>query len=317
MTPIKALHIALSRAAERGYQLPLTVTEVRESEEGLSTLCEQLSDESVLALLRAKDGAQGVVSVDHGLLAGLIEIQTAGRITPAAPTPRAPTRTDVSMCEGFVNHVFSLLEQLLDADHRGAWFYGYRMGPRVETTRKLGLLLDDGPMIVFRLTLDLGQGAKTGAMLLALPADIRAVAADGTLAPDAEDWREGLRSTVLGSEVNLDAVLQRLTLPLSDVQRLEVGQMLNLSERALSEVRLEASDGSSVAVGRLGKFQGARALRLNGEEVGQTFASRRPLDATVSAAAGPSANTPQQVAVSAGDSPVPDGIAHRDTTAAE
>jgi flagellar motor switch protein FliM len=104
---------------------------------------------------------------------------------------------------------------------------------------------------------------------LALPAEGRgrkprskaAGAISDTVAAERR-FAEELAEQVSNAEVRLEAVLTRVSLPLSRVVGLSVGDQLVLNAAALDKISLEGLDGRKMAEGRLGQNRGLRAVRL-------------------------------------------------------
>jgi flagellar motor switch protein FliM len=84
-----------------------------------------------------------------------------------------------------------------------------------------------------------------------------------------------LQQRVLDAPVRLDAILCRLSLPLCDVGRLAVGDVLALPKDVLRDIAIESVGRQPVATARLGQVDGMRALRLTSP--GQTVAPN-PVD---------------------------------------
>ncbi len=77
------------------------------------------------------------------------------------------------------------------------------------------------------------------------------------------DWVEQIEAAVLGAEAQIEAVLDRVHLPLSAVLALKPGAMVPLSKSALTRVRVEGRGHRFVAWGRLGECQGHLAVRVH------------------------------------------------------
>jgi flagellar motor switch protein FliM len=82
------------------------------------------------------------------------------------------------------------------------------------------------------------------------------------LAAAERRFAEDMAEQVSNAQVRLDAVLTRLSLPLSRVVGLAVGDQLVLNAAALDKISLEGLDGRKMAEGRLGQNRGLRAVRL-------------------------------------------------------
>jgi flagellar motor switch protein FliM len=145
------------------------------------------------------------------------------------------------------------------------------LGARVSLCRDgggrtgLSLLLEDTLYRVLEGEVDLGQGARRGRMLLAVPDGRAAVALPAAPEADAR-FAEDLAAQVGGAEARLEAVLLRLSLPLGVVMGLRVGQDLALTRADIGRIALEGLDGRKVGAGRLGRQGAQRAVRLVMEE---------------------------------------------------
>lgn len=104
-----------------------------------------------------------------------------------------------------------------------------------------------------------------------------------------------LQQRVLDAPIRLDAILCRLSLPLSDMGRLAVGDVLALPKDVLREIAIESVGRQPVATARLGQVDGMRALRL-------TMPGHKPVPHPVEASADPA---PPPVAPTAPPPPVP------------
>ncbi|MEZ5779963.1 MAG: FliM/FliN family flagellar motor C-terminal domain-containing protein [Paracoccaceae bacterium] len=271
MTPARALTQALARTAETLMKLPLRVVDLKEARMSLAELPERLAERSLLAVLEGPGEALGLMALAPGTLATLIEMQTTGRIGGAEPLPRRPTRTDAAMSVRFIDGLMGTFETLLASDPAVVWAGGFRYASCLDDPRPLVLLLEDQAYRSFRLTVDFGAGAeRRGDILIALPAEgsgrppaaLPAAKVDpGTMAAEAE-WQGQMETAVLGARVEVDAVLDRVTLPLSAIATLAPGSEIALSSGVVARVRVEGRDGQLIGWARLGQCQGSRALRL-------------------------------------------------------
>ena len=261
MSPQRALRLATEKTADEDLSLVLSVGGIDRSGAGHADLIAMLPEAALLLLLDGPEGGLGVMVVDPALLASLIEVQTVGQVLPRAVPDRALTRTDAAMAAPLAEGILHRLSQHL-ADHPDRhWACGYRFGAMIEDRRSVGLALDAADYHVFRLSLDIGQGARQGAILLALP--VRPDPAEAAAA-DAEQAARRLQARVLEAPVRLDAVLCRVSMPLSSIGGLAAGDLLNLPADALREVTIEAGGRRRIATARLGQIDGLRALRLTG-----------------------------------------------------
>ena len=265
ITPERALRQAIPKAAEAQFGIIFDVTEVDESVQQVSELVEQMHSEPLIAFLRARDGAVGLISMDAQTVAALVEVQITGEISPHPAEERGASAVDAALCSSFVDTVFEQLEILLSAEGRGPWFYGYRMGGRIEAARKIGLRIEEGAYLMYTLELGLSDRERSGKMMIALPSHVRNTGANGSVAPDTEDWSAALATSVMGSNADLSAVLHRIRLPIADVSAISVGQLVPIPRDSINKVQVLTLDGKTAMIGRLGQAQGFRAIRLMSE----------------------------------------------------
>lgn len=268
----QAVVLALARAAQATMGLALRATDRAETRETLAELLERLPERALLALIEGPGGALGVVALSPAILAGLIEMQTLGRIGKGDVVPRRPTRTDAALAAGFVDRALAESDAALAAEGP-AWPAGFRYGSFLDDPRPLGLLLEDGAYRTVRISLELGIGTvRRGPLTISLPlpeelqaggekkrrdrpAAATVPAAAGGLEPAAGD----LRTELLAS-------FPPRPIPIGDLLALSVGQEIALGEDALSSVEIRALDRRLVARGRLGQAHGHRAVRLTAIE---------------------------------------------------
>ena len=260
MTPAKALRLALSKAAQDELSLALRVQGVAESRVNQPGLLAALSDDLLLLLLEGPQGGLGVAALDIQTLAALIEVQTMGQVLKSPATQRQATATDSAMCEPLLGRALQEFEGHLAGSAAERWAAGFRFGERVENVRLLGLRLEEMDFRLFRISLDMADGAKKGELLLALPAEgcvQRKTGADG-----GQSWARMLQKAVHVSHAELLGVLHRTQMPLAAVTAFKIGDLLPVPQSAIGEVLLEGADGRAVGVARLGQQNGYRALRI-------------------------------------------------------
>ena len=276
MSPVRALRLALARAADTLFDLPLVVATVEQRRVEAGEVEDALGDAGLFVLLDGTEGARAAMRLDPGVVAALIEVQTTGQIRPGEVRARAPTRTDAAMVAPLVDELLAGFDEGMGESRAEHAPQGFHFGDRVEDARALSLLLAAPEFEFFRLTVDLGPGLRSGRLDLLLPPAPAATRASGAPArdgaaraagagTDAPDTDE-LAAVALAAPVVLDAVLARIALPLSDAMALETGQRLALPVESLRRVRLVAAGGHVAAQGRLGRRDGWRALRLAGTE---------------------------------------------------
>lgn len=264
--PGRALRLALSRAASEDLALPVTLSDAEARRASLAEVLDLPEDRALHALVQGPREVLGLCVLSPALLSGLIEWQTIRRISTAPPLARAPTRTDAAMVSGLINKVLTAFAAGLTDAPDQQWAGGYRYTSFIPDPRPLGHLLEDVAYRLFLADIAMNGGVRTGRFMLALPAEGRGRAPTAT-ATQAEGagsaWAASVERAVLSSASDLEAVLARVSLPLSAVSTLRPGALLPVDKAAIDAVRIEAPGGALVCTARLGQAQGHRALRLH------------------------------------------------------
>ncbi len=260
--------IALARAARDHLKLPLEVVSLALSRAGLAEVLELPPERALLAVLEGPGEGLGVMAVAPEVLTAMGEALTLGKLSAGVPTLRKPTRTDAAMIAPMLDAALTDLETSLAQEADLVWAGGWRYASFIEDVRPLGLMLEDISYRVLRAEVDLGAGQRQGVIWMALPAEGRGTLPNRAARPVVDDahslraFAAALAAEVEAAECQLDAVLMRVSLPLSRVVGLAVGDVLPLSVASLDRVSVEGLDGRKLAEGKLGQNRGMRALRL-------------------------------------------------------
>jgi flagellar motor switch protein FliM len=274
----RAWRLALARAANDILALPLEVARLSVNRRSLAELLELAPERALIAVLEGPAEGLGILMLSPPVLSAMIEMQTIGRVSSSAPPVRKPTRTDASMVADMIDQALQELESGLESDPDLIWAGGFNYASFLDDPRPLGLLLEEEHYRVIQAELRLGNGAKSGGVMLALPAEGRGrapkPAPTATPAPVAAAlFSKALSDQVMRTEADIAAVLHRFTVPLSFVMALKTGDLVPLSTAALDRIVLEGLDGRPLASGRLGQNRGMRAVRLAPQAAAETAPS--------------------------------------------
>lgn len=257
--------LALARAARDAMGLDLEFRSLTIARRSLAEILELVPDLALLGLLDGPQGGLGVIMLAPAVTASLIEMQTLGRLSTQAHPARKASRIDAAMVAGVVDRALAGLDETLTEEADLTWAGGFRYASYLEDPRPLALLLEEDAYRVLSASVSLGGAAREGQVILVLPANgrgHRAPVSVETVETDAPHFTAALQERVLQAECRLDAVVGRLRLPLGQIMRLSVGEVLMLPSATVEAIALETSDGRRVAGARLGQNRGMRAVRL-------------------------------------------------------
>ena len=222
-----------------------------------------LPESGLLVMLEAGDAARALCLMDPGLVDALIEVQTTGAVAKGQGAARAPTRIDAALTRDFLGLFLGALAGELAGRAGVNWPLGLSYGTHLTDRRQLELLLPDRDYHLFSATLDLGDGGKTGRIVLAVPVTGPAeVSESGAAAPVPTGWAARWQEVIRAAPLTLEAVLARRTLPLSRIEALQPGDVLPLDREDLAATALCDAAGRTLFRARLGRSAGRRAVCL-------------------------------------------------------
>lgn len=257
--------LALARATRDAMGLDIEFRQLSITRAGLAEVLDLAPLHALVALLDGPQGGLGVLMLGPSVTAGLIEMQTLGRLAAQAPPPRKPTRIDAAMVAGVVDRALAGLDQTLAEEADRVWAAGFRYAAYLDEVRPLGLMLEEESYRVLSAEVALGGSGRSGPVILVLPAAGRGEQPDagpGGTADVAPQFTAALAAQVEQAECRLDAVIGRLVLPIGRILSLAPGEVLDLPQAGLDAITLETADGRRIARARLGQNRGLRALKI-------------------------------------------------------
>ena len=264
----RAWRIALARAASKEMNLALDVNALTMKPLSLAELLELPFSFALIAVLQGPAEGNGLMLLSSEVVAGLVEMQTLGRVGSQAIEPRKLTRTDAAMVAPLLDAALTEMDHELELDPDLVWAGGFRYASFLEDARPLGLLMEDFGYRLLTAEVSLGLGARQGNIYFVLPAKgrgVQPVLASKPNVADAPDQgsNHDFVSRIEASGCVLDAVLGHVRMPLDEVLALEVGTVLPLGRATIERLCLTALNGVNLAQGKLGQHRGMRAIRLS------------------------------------------------------
>lgn len=282
--------LALARATRDAMGLDIDFRQLSVTRAGLAEVLDMAPLHALVALLDGPQGGLGVLVLGPSVTAGLIEMQTLGRLSAQPPPSRKPTRIDAAMVAGVVDRALAGLDQTLAEEADRVWAGGFRYASYLDEVRPLGLMLEEESYRVLAAEVALGSSGRSGPVILVLPADGRGERPEGLTrggADTAPQFTAALAAEVEQAECRLDAVIVRLVLPIGRIMDLAVGDVLDLPQAGLDAITLETREGRRIARARLGQNRGMRALKISLAELPGRSAAPPPAEVLPMAATAP------------------------------
>lgn len=257
--------LALARATRDAMALDIEFRQLSVTRAGLAEVLDLAPLHALVALLDGPQGGLGVLMLGPSVTAGLIEMQTLGKLSVQPPPSRKPTRIDAAMVAGVVDRALAGLDQTLAEEADRIWAGGFRYASYLDEVRPLGLMLEEESYRILAAEVALGSSGRSGPVILVLPAVGRGERPEGLTGQGdtAPQFTAALAAQVEQAECRLDAVIGRLVLPIGRIMGLAVGDVLDLPQAGLDAITLETREGRRIARARLGQNRGMRALKIS------------------------------------------------------
>lgn len=282
MTVQKALRLAMSRAAQDAIGLEATASGCVETQVSVEVVIASLEGPNLLLLLEGPERSLGLAVIDLQFVAGVVEHLTTGRVVPAVSEPRTATRTDAMMISDLLNRVLGAFDAELKQMPDAPPVAGFHHLLVLEDARAVLMALDEIPYRQLTLAVDLGGGAKMGEIFLYFPYEPPRKTDYRTR--EYDEWHDKWHEQVMEIRAPIEAVIHRVSMPVTEVMALEVGSLIPVPIEQITAVSLEGSDGHSVAIGKLGQLAGFRAIRIS-TEIGDKLSLRKDAKKEIASAA--------------------------------
>ena len=241
----------------------------------LSRVLEQIPVPAMIGLIDVK-GARDMALINIGmdLLFHIVDLRMGGD-PAAAPMPiaRSVTSLDAGLCEDFIKAVVEAFEAALRLNLGAQMGSAMKLSGFEQHVTMVRIAPEHSDVLVLRLSLDLGEAARTGEFDLVLPlsvldayrasAPVKAAAGPGK----SDIWSRHMARAAADAPVRVRAVLHREQMALEALQGLAPGDVLPLPREARErvEIRIEGRpEAGPLAEGRLGAVDGRKALKLTG-----------------------------------------------------
>ncbi len=256
-------------------------------------------------------GARGLLCVSHGLGDALIEVQTTGRVDETGFAPRPVTDIDRAMARDFIDLFLAAISKESEDRGGGTWPAALRFGGPVTDHSQIALRLPDDRYHCVRIALGFSGTERTAEVMHLLPVRAPDMASDSrTCGSGDPEWAGAMRARLLAARLDLDAVLCRSWITVTDMKALAPGTLLPFTPGDLDRVQIEDKHGTVLASGRLGQVAGNRAVRIGEGAVADGQSEDRPTREPVDDPVEPQVPVNRGVTSEAeGDPPVPPDVA--------
>ncbi|WP_181375737.1 FliM/FliN family flagellar motor switch protein [Palleronia abyssalis] len=219
-----------------------------------------LMGEGMLTLLLDSAAGPGVLILEPGPMAALVEQQTLGRLGTRPPRKRTPTGTDAALVADAVDCILTTHEAMIDELQMAGAVTGFRYATPLSKPRDIMLGLRDTAHDHWKLPLKFpGNESREGTLHLVLPNE---AAKTDDPADKSANWAEKMEARLMGSELQVTALLGEIETTVAAMRALRVGDRLTLPRESIGRVSIVGATGARIGEGRLGQSGGRKAVRL-------------------------------------------------------
>ena len=281
MSPAKAFRLSLAKAADVLFDLDVTIATIEQIKLKHGDIQKEMGDDGLLILLDGYGGSRAVLKFDMQLLSALIEVQTTGKVSPADIPARVMTRTDAAMVAPLVNALMSGFDMQMSAEFDDFRETGFGFGDMAEDARALSLVLVDPEFELFRISVDVANGTKSGCLTVMAPVPPKN---DFGLSHEKTGTQNvsGLEQNTMNAPIVLSAAMARVSMPLKEIWAFQPGHKMALPIDSMNETLLLGAKGHVVSEVRLGQLNGWRAVRfVSGDDAALPLSVDDPHDAAL------------------------------------
>lgn len=277
----RALRLTAAKQADQMMGLALGALSVTQKGLVQDDIGQQLLPDALMLLMDGPEGQVAAALLEPALVTGLIQQQTMGKVTAVAQAQavnRASTATDAALCAPFVEALLSRASLLPEDQRERDLLHGYRFGVWAKAPRQVLLALEAASYEAIEMTLDLAAGTRAGKLVLLLPEPLRIEQASpeaGEEAPPRPADVTTLDKHVMEVRAELTIALTRLKLPLQEVTKLQVGDLMDLNISSMAQAMVIDASGRAITRGTLGQIDGMRAMQVEQQRSKQQMQPRR------------------------------------------
>ena len=267
VSPATAARVSLARAADQAFSLALRVNSIRQSRLYLADVVDQIDEDWALFPLLHDDGSVGVMCLEPACIIAFVETQTMGRVSAAVAEPRRLTQTDKALAVAFLEGFLRRFDEALKGAPTAYWTRGYRTEDAVATRHMMVLQLDGAEYRGFDMQSAVVEAERPINMRLFLPIKEKVAKQNakkkltktGVALLESEHT---IRRSAMAAKVEMDAIMCKIMLSLSELNTLQPGHLVPLPQDAAKQAHLVDSSGRSAQSVRLGQLHGMRAVKL-------------------------------------------------------
>ena len=267
VSPATAARVSLARAADQAFSLTLRVNSIRQSRLDLADVVDQIDEDWALFPLLHDNGSVGVMCLEPACIIAFVETQTMGRVSAAVAEPRRLTQTDKALAVAFLEGFLRRFDEALKGAPTAYWTRGYRTEDAVATRHMMVLKLDRAEYRGFDIQSEVVEAERPINMRLFLPIKEKVAKQNAKKKPTKTgvallESEHTIRRSAMAANVEMDAIMCKVMLPLSELNTLQPGHLVPLPQDAAKQAHLVDRPGRSAQSVRLGQLHGMRAVKL-------------------------------------------------------
>ncbi|WP_112320551.1 FliM/FliN family flagellar motor switch protein [Oceanibium sediminis] len=241
----------------------------------LADVLERIPVPSMLGVVETDStDRMALINIGSELVYHIVDMRMGGDPTTAPPvTTRSFTAIDAQLCMDVFDAVLRSFATAVVESLGVPLETSFRVAGHKQDINTVRIAPKSADVMLISASLDIGEAARSGDFDLIMPLSILDVLRAALMQTSVTDhvapndlWLLQMRKCAAEAEVPLHGILHRKSLPLAEIEALEVGHVLRLPRSALSQVSLVQAMGTEheapLATGRLGAYEGEKVVKL-------------------------------------------------------
>ncbi len=247
----------MARAADQAFSFALRVNSIRQSRLDLVDVVDQINEDWALFPLLHDDGSVGVMYFEPVCIIAFVESQTMGWVsTEAGELPRL-TKTDKALAVAFIEVFLRRFDEALKGGPTAYWICGYRSEDAVAIRHMIVLQRDDAEYCGFDMQSEVVEAERLINMRIFLPIKEKVALQNsknklGKTGAALLESEHTIRRFAMAANVEMDAIMCKVMLSLSELNRLQPGHLVHWPQDAAKQAHLVDCSGLSAQSVRLG-----------------------------------------------------------------
>lgn len=240
----------------------------------LNRVLETIPVPAMLGVVKVKNSpAMALVNISNDLIYHLVDLRMGGD-TEQSPvvTARSITAMDCALCRDFIDTLLQSFTASIAMNLGAPGLEWMELSHYEQHVTMARIAPENADVLLLNVSLDIGEAARSGSFDVIIPLSVLdSFKAASPRRPAMERigdgidlWSTRMTQAARDAPVRLTSVIHRLQLDIGSIQSWREGDVLPIPPvgRSRIELMIPGQDSAPIALGRLGAFDGKKAVKI-------------------------------------------------------